>query len=475
MARDPLGRHWQQTSIFRQPVISPATLLILRMGSIRFATSLLVVLISHVLNRVLIVEYQVPAGLIAFIFAFQHVATPSGLLAGYFSDRLKPARWRRPAFILGGMALCLLVTPFFPEWGLALAAQQTSRPLLWLGVLLFSLFGIGTTVSATAVNALLVDCLPRRRRGPAMTIVWILTLAGIIGGASLFEALFPDGQLLRLRWIFWLFAALAAVITFGSLWRLVLPSLGVGVQEQAPAKLGRLLGSFGRSGQALLFFGFLAASVFFWALHIFILTPFGGEVLGLPVGETTRFGIVTSYGTLVGMGAAYWRLRHPLTSGDFINLPLSLGLGALAFGCLGYSAWAVHPGSATVGLWLLGLAKGFYNAGLANLTMRLAHPIFGGVFMGLWNLISGLALALGEMAGGLFLDHGRHFWNTPGSAYACVFFLAALGLLGCLVLLSGLKVAKYWRQIAAPLGLPAGAALAQGELVQVPQAGRSPT
>ncbi len=461
--------------LFREPVISPETLLILRMGSIRFATSLLVVLISHVLNRVLIVEYGVPAGLIAFIFAFQHLVTPSGLLAGYFSDRLKPAQWRRPAFILGGMGLCLLVTPFFPEWGLALAAQQTSRPLLWLGVLLFSLFGVGTTISATAVNALLVDCLPRRRRGPAMTLVWILTLAGIIGGAILFEALFPDDQLLRLTWIFWLFTGLAAVITVGSLWQLTLPQPGGGTQEQPTARLGRLLSSFGRSGQALLFFGFLAASVFFWALHIFILTPFGGEVLGLPVKETTRFGMVTSYGTLVGMGAAYWRLQQPLTTGDFTNLPLSLGLGVVAFGCLSYSAWAVHPPSATVGLWLLGLAKGFYNAGLANLTMRLAHPIFGGVFMGLWNLISGLALALGEMAGGFFLDHGRHFWTTPGSAYASVFLLAALGLLGCLALLACLQVATYWRQIAGQLGLPAGGALPQKGPLQMPQARRRPT
>jgi|GEM_PF-1396212 len=433
--------------------------LIFRLGSIRFATSLLVVLITNVLNRVLIVEYQTPAGLIAFIFAFQHLATPSGLLAGFFSDRLGPNRCRRTPFILGGMFLSLAVTPCFPQWGLALAGDQASRSVFWLGVVLFCLFGVGTTVSATAVNALLVDCLPRRRRGPAMTMVWILTLAGMIGGSSLFDHLSPGARLEQLPWLFWLFTLLAAAITLGSLWRLEVPGPALTSRPQPVIPFKQLLTGFANSGQAVLFFLFLGGSVFFLAMHTFILTPFGGEVLGLPLGETTRYGIITSYGTLLGMGAAYWRLRQAMPTADIINLPVGLILGVLAFGLLSLSAGTALPPLATAGLWLLGIARGLYNAGLANLTMRLAHPMFGGVFMGLWNLISGLALAWGEMLGGLFLDHGRHLWGSPGPAYAGVFLISAGGLLLCLVSLRLLQVEKYWRQLTASLGVPLAPAL----------------
>ena len=443
----------------RNDAAPAARALIFRLGSIRFATSLLVVLITNVLNRVLIVEYQTPAGLIAFIFAFQHLATPSGLLAGYFSDRLQPHRCRRTPFIAGGMLLSLAVTPWFPQWGLALAADPASRPIFWLGVALFCLFGVGTTVSATAVNALLVDCLPRRRRGPAMTLVWILTLLGMISGSSLFEHLSPGAHLERLTGLFWLFTLLAAAITLGSLWRLEVPGRTASSRPYAVIPFSQLLAGFARSGQAVLFFLFLGGSVFFLALHIFILTPFGGEVLGLPLGDTTRFGIITSYGTLVGMGAAYWRLQQAGAAADIINLPLGLGLAVAAFGLLSLSSVTALPHIATVGLWLLGIARGLYNAGLANLTMRLAHPSFGGVFMGLWNLISGLALALGEMCGGLFLDHGRHLWEEPGSAYGGVFLLAAGGLLLCLGSLRFFQVTQYWQQLAARLGMPLAPAL----------------
>ena len=172
---------------------------------IRFATSLLVVLLTNVLNRILIVEFSIPATLIVFIFAFQHLATPSGLIAGYFSDRFDPNRRRRTPFIVGGMLLSLAVMPVFPFWGMAFAGQPESSFLLWTGVVLFFLFGIGTTVSATAINALLVDQVPASRRGAGMTMVWILTLAGFIIGSWIFQYLFPGNQINRLKMIFWIF------------------------------------------------------------------------------------------------------------------------------------------------------------------------------------------------------------------------------------------------------------------------------
>ncbi len=437
------------------PAAVNADLLILKLGGIRFATSLLVVLTASVLNRVLIVEYQTPAGLVAFIFAFQHLATPAGLIAGYFSDTLKPPRCRRVPFILGGMLLCLLVTPWFPFWASALASVPGHRGLLWLGTLLFFLFGIGTTVSATAVNALLVDSLPRQRRGAAMTLVWIMTLAGIIVGAAWFDALLAEGRLQRLPWIFGLFTATAAVITLLCLRRVEAPGSADRRPQAGGAGLALTLRGFAQSGQAWLFFSFLAVSVLFLAMQSFILTPFGGDVLQLPVGATTRFGQVTSYGTILGMGIAYWRLQRAAARSEVINLPLGLGLGAAAFGLLGVSAWQAQLLPALAGLWLLGLAKGMYNAGLSHLTMRLAHPLFGGVFMGLWNLISGLALALGEMAGGFFLDFGLTCCGTLQAAYAGVFFLEALGLLASLALLRLLRVDRYWAQLSWGLGIPA--------------------
>ena len=165
--------------------------LVLKLGLVRFATSLLVVLLANVLNRVLIVDLAVPAALVTFSFAFQHVMTPVGLVTGYFSDNYLLGGRHRAPYIWGGMLLSVVVMPFFPTWALDLGAQPHSRALLYQGVLLFSLFGIGTTVSATAINALLVDQIPEPDRGGALTMVWILTLLGFIVGSALTGVLFP--------------------------------------------------------------------------------------------------------------------------------------------------------------------------------------------------------------------------------------------------------------------------------------------
>lgn len=423
---------------------------------IRFATSLLVVLLTNVLNRILIVEFSIPATLIVFIFAFQHLATPSGLIAGYFSDRFGPQRRRRTPFIVGGMLLSLAVMPVFPFWGMAFAGQPASHALLWTGVVLFFLFGIGTTVSATAINAMLVDQVPEDRRGAGMTLVWILTLTGFIIGSWFFQYLFPGNQINRLKMIFWIFTGLALAITLVS-------SIGIEGPPAAAAApgvrldgMGRILKGFGQSRQALLFFAFLAATVFFPAMPIFILSPYGGEILKLSVGETAKFGMYTSYGTLLGMITAYCWQKKTAEWQETFWLWAALIIGALAFGLLGLSAWQPHVVLGEAGLWIFGFSKGLYNAGISFLTMRLAHPACSGVFMGLWNLISGLALAVGEMAGGFSLDLGERLWQSPAAAYGMVFWVVGLGLLGCLLLLSFIKVEDYRSQIAAGLDLPMG-------------------
>src|SRR4030042_4219717 len=176
--------------------------LVLKLGLVRFATSFLVVLLMNVLNRVLIVDLLVPAALVTFSFAFQHVMTPVGLGTGYLSDAYPLGGRYRAPYIWGGMLLSVAVMPFFPSWAEALGAAPQNRLLLYEGVLLFSLFGIGTTVSATAVNALLVDRFPEPERGAALTQVWIMTLVGFIAGSVLISLLFPAHNPLELTRLF---------------------------------------------------------------------------------------------------------------------------------------------------------------------------------------------------------------------------------------------------------------------------------
>jgi hypothetical protein len=90
--------------------------------------------------------------------------------------------------------------------------------VLWEGVALFSLFGVGATISATAINALLVDRIPKPERGAAMTLLWILTLGGFIAGSVLVSLLYPEFDPATLPRLFALLTVLALGLTIVGAW-----------------------------------------------------------------------------------------------------------------------------------------------------------------------------------------------------------------------------------------------------------------
>ena len=199
--------------------------------------------------------------------------------------------------------------------------------------------------------------------------------------------------------------------------------------------------------QALAFFAFLGTTIFFLAIQTFLMTAYGGEVLALPVAETNRFGIYTSYGILAGMVGVHFlvSLRH---WGNKLVLVASLVVGAAAFGLLSLTSFRPDATWGIYALCFLGLARGFYNVGLSHLTMNMAHPTFSGIFMGLWNLASGLALAAGEMTGGFLKDRLSYLTGSDARAYGWVFLLEGVGLLACLLFLVPLSLKKYRPQLA---------------------------
>ena len=423
--------------------------LVLKLGLVRFATSFLVVLLANVLNRVLIVDLTVPAALVTFSFAFQHVMTPVGLVTGYFSDtRLFRGRHRAP-YIWGGMLLSMVVMPFFPSWALDLGAQPHSRSLLYQGVLLFSLFGIGTTVSATAINALLVDRVPERDRGGALTMVWILTLLGFIVGSSLSGVLFPAFDPDKIHQLFEVVTLVVLAVTLWGAWGIEPRCEGPPNHQHSQMALWPTVKFLASNRQALAFFVFLGTSIFFLAIQTFLLTAYGGEVLALPVAQTSRFGIYTTYGILVGMVVVHLLVRARQHWANKIVLVVSLVVGAAAFGLLSLTSFTPDATWGVYALCLLGLARGFYNVGLSHLTMSMVHPTFSGIFMGLWNLASGLALAAGEMTGGFLKDQLSHLSGSEAGAYGWVFLLEGVGLLACLLFLAPLSLEKYRPQLAA--------------------------
>ena len=72
---------------------------------------------------------------------------------------------------------------------------------------------------------------------------------------------------------------------------------------------------------------FWGPRIFFLAIQTFLLTAYGGEVLALPVAETSRFGIYTTYGILVGMVGVHLLVSARQNWGNKIVLVVEPGAG----------------------------------------------------------------------------------------------------------------------------------------------------
>jgi len=156
---------------------------IVRLGLVQSALGAIVALTTSTLNRVMVVEYGLPAMI------------PAGLVAWHYAVQLSRARWghasdvgrQRTPWIVSGMAALGL--------GGVLAALATTLmgdarwSGLLLGALAFTLIGFGVGAAGTSLLALLASVVAPARRPAAAALTWILMIAGIIVSSAAAGAL----------------------------------------------------------------------------------------------------------------------------------------------------------------------------------------------------------------------------------------------------------------------------------------------
>lgn len=179
---------------------------LLRLSLFQVSVGMALVLLVGTLNRVMIVELDVPAWLVAVMLALPLVFAPFRALIGFRSDTHRCALgWRRVPFIwkgtlwqFGGFA----IMPF----ALLVLAQQGESYLypMWLGQvsagLAFLLVGAGVHTVQTAGLALATDLTPPESHPKVVGLMYVTLLFGMIISALVFGAAlenFSPGRLVR--------------------------------------------------------------------------------------------------------------------------------------------------------------------------------------------------------------------------------------------------------------------------------------
>jgi BCD family chlorophyll transporter-like MFS transporter len=133
-----------------------------------------------------------------------------------------------------------------------------------------------------------------------------------------------------------------------------------------------------------------------------LLEPYGGEILGLAVADTTKLTAALATGGLIGFILA----SHVLSRGA--DAFAMAALGALA-GIIAFALVILSPtlGSTSVfvaGVMLIGAGGGLFGHGTLTATMNYAPKGQTGLALGAWGAVQATAAGVGIAVGGLIRD-----------------------------------------------------------------------
>lgn len=424
---------------------------LLRLSLFQVSVGMVTVLLTGTLNRVLIVELQVPAVLVAAMVALPFLFAPFRALIGHRSDTHRShLGWRRGPYIWFGSLLQfggLAIMPF----ALLISGGQGVGSV-WIGhvaaMAAFLLTGAGIHTTQTAGLALANDLAPEHARPRVVALLYVMLLVGMLISGILMGLILMDFQAVRLIGVVQGAALLAVVLNTTALWKQEAQDLALTAPSQPRPPFQDSWAQFiagGRSGRLLVATGLGAAA---FSMQDVLLEPYGGQILGLSVGQTTGLTALWAIGTLMGLG---WSARRLNKGAE----PHRMAGHGLVIGVLAFAAViCAGPLSSTplfcVGVTLIGLGGGLFSVGTLTSAMALARDGRSGIALGAWGAVQATAVGLAVVTGGALRDVVSALASSdllgpamsqPFTAYGVVYHLE-IGLLFAALVAIG-PLARY--------------------------------
>ncbi len=410
---------------------------IVRLGLIQAALGAIVVLTTSTMNRVMVVEFALPAMLPGALVALHHAIQMSRPRFGYGSD----VGGRRTPWIIGGM-LVLALGGITASLGTALMGVD----VFWgtaTALLGFIMIGLGVGACGTSLLVFLAKRVDAGRRAAAATIVWIMMIVGFAvtaGMAGHFLDPFSPQRLVIVTSVVALIAVLVTVLAMRNLeGESVQPTTAETSDSAQKPPFRAALAEVWREQEARRFTIFVFVSMLAYSAQDLILEPFAGLVFGMTPGESTQLAGVQHGGVLLGMlvvavtGTLFKRSRHNVLRNWTVGgcLASSVALFMIAFGGFMAPDWPLNAS-----VFALGVANGAFAVAAIGSMMALAghgRERREGLRMGLWGAAQAIAFGLGGFLGTVAVDVAKAFLGTPEAAYgivfcveACLFVAAAL-------------------------------------------------
>lgn len=412
---------------------------IVRLGLVQSAIGAIVMLATSLLNRVMVVEYALPAALPAGLVAWHYAVQLSRPLWGHGSDSGR----RRTPWIIAGLGM-LAAGAVTAVWALGVIAGGSTFGYA-LAVLAFAVIGAGVGAAGTSLLALLARQVAPDRRAGAAAVTWIMMVAGIAVSAGIAGALldpFSFARLLRVVAGVAGVALLVAILAVTGIERGSLTAVDARVAPP-PARFWDALAAMWADREARRFTGFIFLSMLAYAMQDLILEPFTGLRFGLSPGQSTQVSGIQHGGVLLGMiltGVAGSGASGRTAAGMRRWIVGGCAGSAIALCGLAIAA-RVGPGwPILANVFALGFANGVFavaaiGAMMARASAGPAAKSHGkshgeshgeGLRMGIWGAAQAIAFGLGGVTGAVAVDAGRALTGSVPNTFMVVFGVEAL-------------------------------------------------
>jgi MFS transporter, BCD family, chlorophyll transporter len=381
---------------------------LLRLSLFQVSVGMSLVLLVGTLNRVMIVELGVPASLVAIMLSLPLIFAPFRALIGFRSDTHRSELgWKRVPYIYKGTMVQFGGLAIMPFALLVLSGGGHADEVpVWVGQvaagMAFLLVGAGLHITQTVGLALATDLAPVESQPKVVGLMYVMLLFGSIVSALLFGALLADFTPARLVQVIQGSAVATIVLNGIAVWKQEARSRSTRHRPQSDPTFRESWDSFIQGERALRRLVAVGVGTMAFSMQDVLLEPYGGQILGLTVSDTTKLTAAMAMGGLAGFSLASRILSRG--ADPFRMASAGVLVGIPAFAMVIFAAPLSAPLLFGAGTLFIGFGGGLFGHGTLTATMNFAPEDQRGLALGAWGAVQASAAGLGVALGGVIRD-----------------------------------------------------------------------
>jgi BCD family chlorophyll transporter-like MFS transporter len=430
---------------------------LLRLSLFQVSVGMALVLLVGTLNRVMIVELDVPASIVGVMVALPLIFAPFRALIGFRSDMHRSVLgWRRVPFIWKGTMIQfggLAIMPF-ALLVLSRTGNAANAPV-WIGqlgaALAFLLVGAGLHTTQTVGLALATDLVAPESRPNVVGLMYVMMLLGMIVSALIFGMMLADFTPFKLIQVIQGCGLATMILNVVAMWKQETRHRFPAPPASAAPQFRDAFNSFLAGEKAVRRLIAVGIGTVAFSMEDVLLEPYGGQVLHLPVSATTKLTATLAVGGLIGFALASRILSRGFDPYRMAAIGAATGVPAFLFVIF---ASPLHMAALFVlGTSLIGFGAGLFGHGTLTATMNAAPKSQAGLALGAWGAVQASAAGVAIAAGGIMRDviGGLHVQSQFGAATGYMAVYAVEVVLLCATLAAMLPML---RRTAAARGAP---------------------